>query len=74
MGECDVFGAQGINLGIANEAETVEAFETTTKMATRETGLRLHRSGVLGTSPDRLVGDNALLDAKCLSKERNLFR
>jgi len=39
MGECGLFGIQGISWGIANEAEAVEAFETTTKMAVRETGL-----------------------------------
>ena len=73
MGECDVFGVQGISWGIANEAEAVEAFEIT-KMAVRETGLWLHRSGVLGTSSDGLLGNNALLEAKCLSRERNLCR
>ena len=39
VGECDLFGVQGISWGIANEAEAVQAFETTTKMAARETGL-----------------------------------
>ena len=38
MGECGLFGVQGISWGIANEAEAVEAFEIT-KMAVRETGL-----------------------------------
>ena len=72
MGEYDLSGVQAISWGITNEAEAIKAFETATEMAVKETGLWLHLSGILGASPDGLVGDNGLLEAKCPFKERNL--
>ena len=72
MGEYDLSEVQAISWGITNEAETVKAFETATEMAVKETGLWLHLSGILGASPHGLVGDNALLEAECPFKERNL--
>ena len=72
MGEYDLSGVQAISWGIANEAEAVKAFETATAMNVKETGLWLHLSGILGVSPDGLVGEDALLEAKCPFKEGNL--
>ena len=72
MGEYDLSGVQAISWGITNEAGAVEAFETATEMNVKETGLWLHLSGILGASKDGLVGDDALLEAKCLFMERNL--
>ena len=72
MGEYDLSGVQAISWGITNEAEAIKAFEAATEMAVKETGLWLHLSGILGASPDGLVGDNGLLEAKCPFKERNL--
>ena len=69
-GEYDLSWVQAISWGITNEAEAVTAFETVTEMAVKETGLWLDLSEILGASPDGLVGDNALLEAKCPFKER----
>ena len=73
MGEYDLSGVQAISWGITNEAEAVTAFETVNEMAVKETGLWLHLYGILGASPDGLVGDNALpafLEAKSPFKVR----
>ena len=72
LGEYDLSGVQATSWRITNEAEAVKAFETATEMNVKETGLWLHLSGILGASAGQLVCDDALLEAKCPFKERNL--
>ena len=48
-----------------NECEGVRAFTTVTQMQVHESGLWLSQSGLLGASPDGLVGSSAVLEVKC---------
>ena len=41
-------------------------------MAIVETGVWLHESGVLGASPDELVGDYSVLEVKCPYTQQDL--
>jgi hypothetical protein len=52
--------------GSAMEAEAVAAYEFDTQLATSTVGFALDDSRSWGCSPDRLVGDDGLLEIKCL--------
>ena len=43
----------------------IKAFTASTGLVPVQTGVWLHESGVLGASPDGLVGDDAVLECKC---------
>lgn len=58
-------GVLSVQWGIVNESEAIQAFTTATQMPVEESGLWLSPSGVLGASPDGLVGSSAMLEAKC---------
>ena len=51
--------------GTVNEGEAIKAFEAKTGLKAEETGLWLDKSGVLGASPDGLIGQNHVLEVKC---------
>lgn len=55
--------------GSALEAEAVAYYEFETDSTTSEVGLCLTDDGKAGASPDRLVGDDGLLEIKCPSPE-----
>ena len=46
-------------------------FQQITNLCIEEYGLWLHLSGMLGASPDGLVGRNALLEVKCPFTQRD---
>ena len=71
LGEYDVSRVQAIRWGIVNEKEGIKAFTNYTKLPVQHTGLWLHTSGVLGASPDGLVGSDAVLEVKCPFTQRN---
>ena len=71
MGDYDLIGVQAIAWGIDNEEMAVKAFTKVTGLSINETGLWLHESGILGASPDGLVGDDAVLECKCPYTQRN---
>ena len=71
LGEYDISRVQAVRWGIVNEKEGVKAFTEYSKLQVRQTGLWLHPSGVLGASPDGLVGQNAVLEVKCPFTQRN---
>lgn len=55
----DLHGVQAVQWGIANEQEEA------TGMKVRGSGLWLADSGILGASPDGLVGDTDIIEVKC---------
>lgn len=57
--------------GVSNENEAVKAFEQSTGLKVQETGLWLDSSGVVGASPDELIGRNSVLEVKCPYTHRN---
>jgi predicted phage-related endonuclease len=57
--------------GIEHEAEAVGAYEAATGELTEETGFWLHRQiEHFGASPDRLLGNDGLIEVKCPSTVR----
>ena len=69
LGEYDLSGVKAIAWGVTNEKEGVKAFSEMTGLTATDTWL--HSSGVLGTSPDGLVGTEGVLEVKCPYSERN---
>src|SRR5581483_1533576 len=51
--------------GLELEEEAISYFELTTGQTTQTCGLCLTDDGAVGASPDRFVGDEALLEIKC---------
>ena len=72
LGEYDLTRVKAIQWGITNEPEALKAFSQITGLQVVETGVWLHECGLLGASPDGLVGDNSVLEAKCPYTQRNL--
>lgn len=58
--------------GTAMEAEAVAYYELETGLDTRTVGLCLTDDGIAGASPDRLVGDDGLLEIKCPGAETHM--
>ncbi|XP_065061751.1 uncharacterized protein LOC135688717 [Rhopilema esculentum] len=65
LGEYDLSGVKSIAWGLTNEAEAIGAFSKRTKLEVVSTGIWLDSSGVLGASPDGLVGLDHVLEVKC---------
>lgn len=59
--------------GSAMEAEAVAWYEFTTGRTTEVCGLCLRDDRKAGASPDRLVGEDGLLEIKCVSFENHLL-
>lgn len=71
LGEYDLSKVKAVQWGVSNESEALKAFERKTGLQVKETGVWLDESGLLGASPDGLVGDDSVLEAKCPYTERN---
>ena len=71
-GEYNLNGVKAVQHGVANEQEGIKAFEKETGQKVEKCGLFVNRSGILGASPDGLVGTDSLLEVKCPYRERNL--
>jgi hypothetical protein len=61
---------QAVQWGIQNEETAVKLFVESTGMPVKPTGIWLHQSGVIGASPDGLVGDDSLVEIKCPFSKR----
>lgn len=61
----DLSRVQSINWGVVNENEAKRAFQELTELPVEDTGLWLQMEGMLGVSPDVLIGNNDLLEIKC---------
>ena len=72
LGEYDLSRVKAVQWGTNNEKEALKHFTTQTGLPVEQTGLWLHESGVLGASPDGLVGKNHVLEVKCPYTVRNL--
>ncbi|KAA0717401.1 hypothetical protein E1301_Tti022895 [Triplophysa tibetana] len=65
-------GIPALDWGIENEHQAVQAFTTATQKEVQESGLWLSPSGVLGASPDGLVGSSEILEVKCPYNAREM--
>ncbi|KAL9987371.1 hypothetical protein ACROYT_G001665 [Oculina patagonica] len=72
LGEYDLSKVKAVQWGVNNEQEALNAFKRLTGKNVQETGIWLDSSGILGASPDGIVDDETVLEAKCLYTERNL--
>lgn len=61
---------KSVQWGINNEEVAIKCFENEQGLKVDETGIWLDESGLLGTSPDGLVGEDAILEIKCPFKHR----
>jgi len=62
----DHYVSPAMQWGLANEAAAVQGYEFLTGAVARETGFIPHPTiRDSGASPDRLIGDDGLLEAKC---------
>ena len=57
--------------GVTNESEALKAFTTKNGLQVVETGVWLDESRLLGVSPDGLVENDNVLEAKCPRTEKN---
>ncbi|XP_078377984.1 uncharacterized protein LOC144661153 [Oculina patagonica] len=71
LGEYDISRVKAVAWGITNEAEAIKAFTSATGLKVNETGVWLDGTGVLGASPDGLVGEDHVFEAKCSYTFRN---
>lgn len=71
LGEYDISRVRAVAWGVDNEAMAVKAFTRITGLNPINTGLWLTESGVLGASPDGLVGEDSVLEVKCPYTARN---
>jgi hypothetical protein len=51
--------------GVTNEGEGVQAYERIKGVNVERTGFHLHGAGMLGCSPDGLVGTDIIIEGKC---------
>lgn len=70
-GTYNLSGVQSINWGVIQEEEGIKALEAAKQCEVVDSGLWLSRSGVLGASPDGLVGEDAIVEVKCPFTQRN---
>ena len=62
LGEYDLSGVKSIMWGTQHEKDAVSSFSQTTGLAVNKTGIWLDDTGILGASPDGLIGDDALVE------------
>lgn len=63
----DTVGTEWMERGRELEPEAVKAYELLTDTTTEKVGFIVNDEETYGCSPDRLVGDNGLLEIKCCS-------
>lgn len=63
--EYDLSRVHAITWGVNNEEIAIKAFIALTGLVPVQTEVWLPKSGVLGASPDGLVGDDSVLEWKC---------
>lgn len=72
MGEYDLTKVKAVQWGVNNEAEAVKAFTKLTGKTVQEIWIWLDLCVILGASPDGIVDDESVLEAKCPNTERNI--
>jgi hypothetical protein len=68
----ETYQSEHMRRGMIEEAEAVEWYEFDTGTSTKSIGFVTNDEGTLGCSPDRLVGDDGLLEVKCLSDKEHV--
>ena len=58
-------GVTAVQWGITHERDALAMYEDHCKVSVRPSGIWLHSSGVLGASPDGLVGEHEIVEVKC---------
>ena len=71
LGKYNLSGVKAIEWGVNNEGEAVSAFTRQNGLQVVETGIWLDSCGVIGASPDGLVGNDHVLEMKCPFTQRN---
>ena len=71
LGEYNLGGIKAVMWGNNNEDEAIQAFKSKTELHVVPTGLWLDSTGLLGASPDGLVGTDGILEVKCPFSHRN---
>ena len=72
LGEYDLSRVKAVQWGVNNEEEAIKAFNVQTGKTVKDTGIWFDSSGILSASPDGIVDDDTVLEAKCPYTERNL--
>ena len=65
LGEYDISKVRAVAWGVDNESLAIQCFSQISGIQPVETGLWLDEGGVLGASPDGLIGDDGVLEVKC---------
>lgn len=72
LGEYNLQGVKAIQWGIDNEDTAANCYRKQFPVLNVEMcGFILHESGVIGASPDRLIGENGILEIKCPFSHRH---
>lgn len=71
LGEYNLDGIKAIQWGRTHEKTGIEYLKTNLHLDVQPTGIWLTNSGLLGASPDGLVGDDAIVEVKCPYTYRN---
>lgn len=74
LGSMSLENVRSIQYGINHEEAAIHAFEVLKDLKVEQTGIWLDQSGLLGASPDGLVGVDAIVEVKCPYKHRNSSR
>ena len=64
-GSSNLAGVAAVQWGITHERDAIVMFEDHFKVTVQPSGIWLHSSGVLGASPDGLVGAHEVVEVKC---------
>lgn len=64
-GEYNLERVKAIQWGIQNEETAIRDFERKYNVKVTKCGIYLHESGVLGASPDGILGDDDIVEVKC---------
>ena len=72
MGEYDLSRVKAVPWGVNNEEEAIKAFTANTGKRVEDTEIWSHSSGILDASPDGIVDDQTVLEAKCPYTERSM--
>ncbi len=70
LGEYNLDGVRSIEWGVTHEQTALNHYSDAMAVTVQATGIWLTADGMLGASPDGLVGDNICVEVKCPYKYR----
>lgn len=65
MGEYDLSGMQAIQWGVTHESVAVDTYKLAKECEVTQSGVWLDETGCVGGSPDGIVDENVIIEAKC---------